>query len=102
MLAKYGAHHMESTGWLSWRVKGGRQKKRDNGLHSPFALHAPIQWAIYGDMIKSRGGSNLLGVSGELPATPDSLLSAKLPSPSLCPVGARRLLPWPCIKGAAM
>ena len=30
-------------------------EERERRLHSPFALHAPIQWAIWGDVIKSRG-----------------------------------------------
>ena len=32
-------------------------------FHSPFVLHAPIQWAIEGDVIKKRGGSNVLAGS---------------------------------------
>jgi len=31
------------------------EREREKRLHSPFALHAPIQWAIQGDVIKKRG-----------------------------------------------
>ena len=32
-----------------------REREREKRLHSPFALHAPIQWAIQGYVIKKRG-----------------------------------------------
>jgi len=44
-------------------VKGGRERRKreiEQRLHSPFALHAPIQWAIKRDVIEKRGISNVL------------------------------------------
>ena len=37
------------------RCRETREKEREKRLHSPFALHAPIQWARLGYAIKERG-----------------------------------------------
>ena len=55
-----GAHPMGSRVCISLRVKGGRESQQNNRLHSPLAVHGPIQWALQGDVIKSRG--RLIGV----------------------------------------
>ena len=34
------------------------REKREGRLHSPFAPHASIHWAIWGDVIKKRGRSD--------------------------------------------
>ena len=49
-------HHQDAV-WLILWVKGGGEE-RDDRLRA-LALHAPIQWAIEGDVVKSRGRSNL-------------------------------------------
>ena len=48
--------------WRVLWVKGGEERKRQKD--EPFALHVPIQWAIYGDVIKKRGRSNVLWEAG--------------------------------------
>ena len=48
------------------RIKGDRERKdgeREKRLHSRFALHAFIQWAVWGYLIKGRGRSNRLAMS---------------------------------------
>ena len=35
------------------------EKERERTGYEPFALHAPIQCAVYGDVIRSRGRSNV-------------------------------------------
>ena len=35
--------------------KDKEEREREKRLHSPFALHPPIQWAIYGDVTAEEG-----------------------------------------------
>ena len=35
--------------------KGGRERERKTAGYGPFAVHALLQWAIQGDVIRSRG-----------------------------------------------
>ena len=38
------------------RERGERERgEREKTGYEPFALHAPIHWAMWGDVIKNRG-----------------------------------------------
>jgi len=45
----YGEH-----GVVGFVGEGG-ERERDNRLHSTFALHAPIHWAVYGHVTAEEG-----------------------------------------------
>ena len=40
---------LQSTVWVGWR-----KRERETPDYEPFVLHAPIQWAVKGDVIKIR------------------------------------------------
>jgi hypothetical protein len=52
--ASYGEHGVVGV------VGGGGGIKTETTSYEPLALHAPIQWAIYEHVIKSRQRSNIL------------------------------------------
>ena len=45
----------EALHQASGLAREGGEREREKRIHSPFALHAPIQWAIQGDVTAEEG-----------------------------------------------